>query len=113
MGLIRFIQDHNRNVELKKMRQVQEKEPLDNVKDNVNCQICGIPRGNQHFYVVNRKDEKLIVCGQCIEPFRKEIAMKNQVIEQPSEALNILKTRYAKGEITKEQFEQMKKDLEK
>jgi len=39
--------------------------------------------------------------------------MKNQVIEQPSEALNILKTRYAKGEITIEQFEQMKKDLEK
>jgi len=81
--------------------------------NDVNCQVCGIPRGNQHFYVVNRKDEKLIVCGQCIEPFRKEIAMKNQVIEQPSEALNILKTRYAKGEITKEQFEQMKKDLEK
>jgi len=28
------------------------------------------------------------------------------------DALNILKTRYAKGEITKEQFEQMKKDLQ-
>ena len=27
-------------------------------------------------------------------------------------ALDILKKRYAKGEITKEQFEQMKKDLE-
>jgi len=29
------------------------------------------------------------------------------------EALNILRTRYAKGKVTKEQFEQMKKDLEK
>ena len=29
-----------------------------------------------------------------------------------SEPNNILKQRYAKGEITKEQFEQMKKDLE-
>lgn len=29
------------------------------------------------------------------------------------EAINILRTRYAKGEVTKEQFEQMKKDLEK
>jgi len=28
------------------------------------------------------------------------------------EALNILKTRYVKGKVTKEQFEQMKKDLE-
>jgi len=28
------------------------------------------------------------------------------------EALEILRTRYKKGEITKEQFEQMKKDLE-
>jgi hypothetical protein len=83
------------------------------VSDDVKCEICGIPRGDQHFYVVNDKDRKLIVCGQCVEPFRKEIAMKNKTIEQPSEALNILKTRYAQGEITKEQFEQMKKDLEK
>lgn len=115
MGLIRFIQDHNRNVELKKMRQIQQREPLDNAKDNVHCHICGIPRGNQHFYVVNDKDRKLIVCGQCVEPFRKEIAMKNKVVGQTSndEPLNILKVRYAKGEITKEQFEQMKKDLEK
>jgi putative membrane protein len=30
-----------------------------------------------------------------------------------NESIDILKTRYAKGEITKEQFEQMKKDLEK
>ena len=30
----------------------------------------------------------------------------------PETPLDILKKRYAKGEITKEQFEQMKKDLE-
>jgi len=29
------------------------------------------------------------------------------------EAQNIVRTRYAKGEITQEQYEQMKKDLEK
>jgi hypothetical protein len=59
MGLIRFIQDRNQNVELKRMRKIQENEPLDNMK----CQICGVARGNQHFYVVNEKDQKLIVCG--------------------------------------------------
>ena len=30
----------------------------------------------------------------------------------PTTPIEILKTRYAKGEITKEQFEQMKKDVE-
>jgi len=91
------------------MRQLHEEKPLGNVK----CAICGIPKGHNRFFTVNKNNQELIVCEQCVEPYRKEIAMKNQVIEQPSEALNILKTRYAKGEITIEQFEQMKKDLEK
>ena len=39
MGLIRFIQDHNRNVELKKMRQIQEQQgPKSN---NLYCPKCG------------------------------------------------------------------------
>lgn len=39
--------------------------------------------------------------------------MKQAYIEGTSQvdSLNILKTRYAKGEITKEQYDQMKKDL--
>ena len=41
---------------------------------------------------------------------------KNKQIYQPpragDSAIEILKRRYAKGEITKEEFEQMKKDLE-
>jgi len=84
-------------------------------EDDVKCQICGIPKGDQHFYVVNDKDHKSIVCGRCVEPFRKEIAMKNKetIKTADDESLNILKTRYAKGEITKEQYEQMRKDLEK
>lgn len=31
--------------------------------------------------------------------------------QQPNEPLEVAKSRYAKGEITKEQFEQLKKDL--
>jgi len=43
--------------------------------------------------------------------FRKEIK-STEKIKSENELINILKTRYAKGEITKEQYEQMKKDLE-
>lgn len=35
-----------------------------------------------------------------------------QAIAQTESALDLLKKRYAKGEITKEEFERMKKDLE-
>ncbi len=33
--------------------------------------------------------------------------------QHPESPIDIIKKRYARGEITKEQFEQMKKDLEK
>ena len=41
---------------------------------------------------------------------RHRIPMNN--IPQPETPLEILKRRYAKGEITKEQFDQIKKDIE-
>ena len=47
---------------------------------------------------------------------KKNIQIKKNEIPLPrqtkDEALEILRTRYAKGEVTKEQYEQMKKDLE-
>lgn len=38
--------------------------------------------------------------------------MGHKMMMGDDEAMSILKTRYAKGEITKQQFEQMKKDLQ-
>jgi len=46
---------------------------------------------------------------------KKNIQIKKNEIPLPKqtkdEALEVLRTRYAKGEITKEQYDQMKKDL--
>jgi len=58
----------------------------------------------------------LFLIGMCliivwgIIPYKKTIPKSSTV--SYDEALNILRTRYAKGKVTKEQFEQMKKDLE-
>jgi len=111
MGIIRFIQDHNRNMELKKMRQTQEHRvchPL--VKEE--CQMCGKPKGFDQFYLVTKGGRSLNVCEQCADEIDKEDIGGNKKTEvDGDEALKVLKLRYAKGEITKEQFEQMKKDL--
>ncbi len=47
--------------------------------------------------------------GEIIEAKHKEITKEES--EKESEYLEILKQRYAKGEITKRQFKEMKKDI--
>jgi uncharacterized membrane protein len=61
MGIIGVIQNHNRNKELKKMRELQE---------------------------------------------------RNGEPQQKNDAIETIKMRYAKGEITKEEYEEMKRDFE-
>lgn len=60
----------------------------------------------------------ILICGGIIDYFRAEKEMLGKksdgeiTAETKDESLKILKLRYAKGEISKEEFEQMKKDLE-
>ena len=52
------------------------------------------------------------ICPYCGKKFMVEGTPKVDKIKSDDESLQILKSRYATGEITKEEFEQMKKDLE-
>jgi len=54
----------------------------------------------------------LVVIGLLIYFIVKAQKTKGQMPTQRESPLDILKGRYAKGEITKEEFERMKKDLE-
>jgi putative membrane protein len=54
----------------------------------------------------------LIVVGLLIYFIVNAQKIKGQTQAQYESALDILKKRYAKGEITKEEYERMKKDLE-
>ena len=83
MGLIRFIQAHNRNKELRKTRELEEQKlavmenkELNEVRDSVQLE--------------NREMNKL---GN-------------------DDAVNMLNIRYAIGEITEAEYEKMKKKLE-
>jgi uncharacterized membrane protein len=58
----------------------------------------------------------LFLIGMCLIIVWGIIPHKKSIPKSPTvsydEALNIFRTKYAKGKVTKEQFEQMKKDLE-
>ena len=77
------------------------------------CQMCGKPKGFVQFYLVTKDGKSLNVCEKCADEIEKKDKgiNKNNLVNE-DEVLKVLKLRYAKGEITKEQFEQMRKDLE-
>jgi len=54
----------------------------------------------------------LIVLGLAIYFIVQALKAKDNNAPERDTPLNILKTRYAKGDITKEEFERMKKDIE-
>ena len=60
------------------------------------------------IYVVGILGLLMIISGAVI-PQKKEEHYENEVEDN---AIDILEKRYAKGEITKEEFDKMKKDLE-
>ena len=83
MGLIRFIQAHNRNKELRKTRELEE----------------------QKLAVMENKE---------LNEVRDSVQLENREMNKlgNDDAVNMLNIRYAIGEITEEEYEQMKKDLE-
>jgi len=83
MGLIRFIQAHNRNKELRKTRELEE----------------------QKLDVMENKE---------LNEVRDSVQLENREMNKlgNDDAVNMLNIRYAIGEITEEEYEQMKKDLE-
>jgi|APFre7841882654_1041346.scaffolds.fasta_scaffold08638_6 hypothetical protein len=118
MGLIRFVQTHNRNKELKNMRKLKEQEldvlehkELDEMKKNPRkeCELCWKLKDMKYLKEYEVHGRGMFLCKECGD---KVTGKSKKISETEDEALNILRSRYAKGEITKEQYEQMKKDLE-
>lgn len=82
---------------------------------NQNYVVNGGLIGAAGIWVIILGTLPLLVIGLRIKPSNKNPLTSET--KQPQDlphtnSMEILKTRYAKGEITKEQFDQMKKDLE-
>ena len=73
------------------------------------CEICGKLKDTRELEVTNVGSNELYLCEKCRKLNEKKTEKTNAGDNEP---VKILKLRYAKGEITKEEFEQMKKDLE-
>ena len=67
----------------------------------------GFGYGGMYMWII-----LLIVIGLLIYFFVQSQKKKGQTPTQNESPLDILKVRYAKGEIAKEEYEKMKKDLE-
>jgi uncharacterized membrane protein len=74
------------------------------------CEICGKKGNPRKMKVVTVDDKELFLCETCT---KRVSSINKKESEDNVDVLKIIRVRYAKGEITKEQFEQMKKDLEK
>ena len=134
MGLIRFVQAHNRNKELKGMRRLKEQEldVLENREWNdtrkpfvsrtmnkykqrnkdspmAECESCEDLFNTEGLEVYYVDGKELYLCEEC---WKKVNEKTKEITKTEDEAINVLRLRYAKSEITKEGFEQMKKDLE-
>lgn len=76
----------------------------------VECEICGNLYNHDvlHLFEVNGNDK--LLCKGCADKFSDDEKKNSEISEE--KAIEILKIRYAKGEVTKKEYEEMKKDLE-
>jgi len=93
---IQYVED-----EISKLNEIPEGSALETLKEDL-----GIPQWEPEFQRVLTALEKRR------QELRLERIDKNTQDSRDDESLKILKIRYAKGEITKDEFEEMKKVLD-
>ena len=77
---------------------------------SVECEICGNFFNPKLLELYKVNDKELLLCEGCGKKLSDETSESKSELED-DEAIKILKLRYAKGEITKEEYEEIRKDL--
>ena len=89
---------------------ISQLEDFNKGESQAECEICGNQFNIKDFEIRKVGKNELLVCKECQNKLSNKQIKKES--DNDKDLMNLLKTRYVKGEISKKEYEEIKKELE-